>query len=161
MMMVRLVGNWLFWTNSFRSYILLATEFFCLLKWLIPSTFFRFVVCFLNFLASVNCRRALCIYIILNSLWVKDFLELRKYTYERLDGSVRAEERFSAIRSFSRQQVKGILDSESNQHGAFVFMISTRAGGVGLNLVSADTVSLENAIRDWLYCWNLVRGYGR
>lgn len=65
---------------------------------------------------------------------MQDFLELRKYTYERLDGSVRAEERFSAIRSFSGQ-------SESNQNGSFVFMISTRAGGVGLNLVAADTVS--------------------
>uniref|UniRef100_A0A2N9G4R4 Helicase ATP-binding domain-containing protein n=1 Tax=Fagus sylvatica TaxID=28930 RepID=A0A2N9G4R4_FAGSY len=70
---------------------------------------------------------------------LQDFLELRKYSYERLDGSVRAEERFSAIRSFSGQSVKGCLNSESDQNGAFVFMISTRAGGVGLNLVAADT----------------------
>lgn len=72
---------------------------------------------------------------------MQDFLELRKYSYERLDGSVRAEERFSAIRSFSGQSVKGSLNSESDQNGSFVFMISTRAGGVGLNLVAADTVS--------------------
>jgi len=31
---------------------------------------------------------------------------------------------------------------DDNQIGAFVFMISTRAGGVGLNLIGADTVSL-------------------
>lgn len=68
-------------------------------------------------------------------------MELRKYSYERLDGSVRAEERFSAIRSFSRQIVECSLNSQDVQSSAFVFMISTRAGGVGLNLVAADTVS--------------------
>jgi hypothetical protein len=31
---------------------------------------------------------------------------------------------------------------DDNQSGAFVFMISTRSGGVGLNLIGADTVSL-------------------
>ncbi|XP_040991385.1 LOW QUALITY PROTEIN: probable helicase CHR10 [Juglans microcarpa x Juglans regia] len=78
---------------------------------------------------------------------LQDFLELRKYSYERLDGSVRAEERFSAIRSFSGQSVKGSLNSESDQNGSFVFMISTRAGGVGLNLVAADTVIFYE--QDW------------
>lgn len=68
---------------------------------------------------------------------MQDFLELRRYSYERLDGSVRAEERFAAIRSFSKSSV----DSGSHQVDAFVFLISTRAGGVGLNLVAADTVS--------------------
>lgn len=65
-------------------------------------------------------------------------MELRKYSYERLDGSVRAEERFAAIRSFSGQL--GKLNSEFDENSAFVFLISTRAGGVGLNLVAADTV---------------------
>ncbi|KAM3733211.1 hypothetical protein ACB098_11G118200 [Castanea mollissima] len=78
---------------------------------------------------------------------LQDFLELRKYSYERLDGSVRAEERFSAIRSFSGQSIKGSLNSGSDQNGAFVFMISTRAGGVGLNLVAADTVIFYE--QDW------------
>ena len=66
---------------------------------------------------------------------------MRNYTYERLDGSVRAEERFAAIRNFSSQSTKGLM-GDDNQIGAFVFMISTRAGGVGLNLIGADTVSL-------------------
>lgn len=74
-------------------------------------------------------------------MYFQDFLELRKYTYERLDGSIRAEERFAAIRSFSKQShVKNsCVDAEDSR--AFVFLISTRAGGVGLNLVAADTVS--------------------
>ncbi|XP_057999585.1 probable helicase CHR10 isoform X2 [Hevea brasiliensis] len=76
---------------------------------------------------------------------LQDFLELRKYSYERLDGSVRAEERFAAIRSFSGQL--GKLNSEFDKNTAFVFMISTRAGGVGLNLVAADTVIFYE--QDW------------
>ncbi|CAB4299818.1 unnamed protein product [Prunus armeniaca] len=78
---------------------------------------------------------------------LQDFLELRKYSYERLDGSIRAEERFAAIRSFSTQSTKKCLKSQPDQNGAFVFMISTRAGGVGLNLVAADTVIFYE--QDW------------
>nr|KYP75614.1 hypothetical protein KK1_019805 [Cajanus cajan] len=70
---------------------------------------------------------------------LQDFLEMRNYSYERLDGSIRAEERFAAIRSFSSSSANMGLNSEDDQNGAFVFMISTRAGGVGLNLVAADT----------------------
>ncbi|PPS19451.1 hypothetical protein GOBAR_AA01110 [Gossypium barbadense] len=76
---------------------------------------------------------------------LQDFLELRKYSYERLDGSIRAEERFAAIRSFSKQSAEGSVNSESDQNAAFVFLISTRAGGVGLNLVAADTVNYLNS----------------
>lgn len=64
---------------------------------------------------------------------------MRKYTYERLDGSIRAEERFAAIRSFSH---KPSASSDAYPSSPFVFLISTRAGGVGLNLVAADTVSV-------------------
>ncbi|KAJ4892347.1 SNF2 domain-containing protein / helicase domain-containing protein [Raphanus sativus] len=77
---------------------------------------------------------------------LQDFMELRKYSYERLDGSVRAEERFAAIKSFSAKTERG-LDSEADTSNAFVFMISTRAGGVGLNLVAADTVIFYE--QDW------------
>ncbi|CAL1385281.1 unnamed protein product [Linum trigynum] len=76
---------------------------------------------------------------------LQDYLELRKYSYERLDGSIRAEERFAAIRSFSRKS--GSESSASDESTAFVFMISTRAGGVGLNLVAADTVIFYE--QDW------------
>nr|XP_043622310.1 probable helicase CHR10 [Erigeron canadensis] len=78
---------------------------------------------------------------------LQDYMELRKYPYERLDGSIRAEERFAAIRSFSRHPVLGNSNSEADPDAAFVFMISTRAGGVGLNLVAADTVIFYE--QDW------------
>ncbi|XP_067085682.1 chromodomain-helicase-DNA-binding protein 1-like isoform X3 [Osmerus mordax] len=58
---------------------------------------------------------------------VQDYMEYRGYSYERLDGSVRGEERNLAIKNFSSKDV-------------FVFLLSTRAGGVGMNLTAADTV---------------------
>ncbi|GAA47514.1 chromodomain-helicase-DNA-binding protein 1-like, partial [Clonorchis sinensis] len=59
---------------------------------------------------------------------VQDYLTLKDYSYERLDGSVRGEDRVSAVNCFNR----------SNE--TFVFLLSTKAGGQGLNLVAADTV---------------------
>ncbi|GAA6082874.1 chromodomain-helicase-DNA-binding protein 1-like isoform X1 [Tachysurus ichikawai] len=52
---------------------------------------------------------------------------LSDYTYERLDGSARAEERSLAIKNFRDEDT-------------FIFLVSTRAGGVSLNLMEADTV---------------------
>ncbi|CAM4625932.1 unnamed protein product [Leuciscus chuanchicus] len=58
---------------------------------------------------------------------LQDYLEHRGYSYERLDGSVRGEERNLAIKNFSTKDV-------------FIFLLSTKAGGVGMNLTAADTV---------------------
>ncbi|XP_062607988.1 chromodomain-helicase-DNA-binding protein 1-like isoform X1 [Saccostrea cucullata] len=59
---------------------------------------------------------------------IQDYLGYREYSYERLDGSVRGEERFLAVQNFNK-------NTET-----FVFLLSTKAGGQGLNLVAADTV---------------------
>ncbi|XP_027019191.1 chromodomain-helicase-DNA-binding protein 1-like isoform X1 [Tachysurus fulvidraco] len=58
---------------------------------------------------------------------LQDYLTYRGYTYERLDGSARAEERSLAIKNFRDEDT-------------FIFLVSTRAGGVSLNLMEADTV---------------------
>ncbi|KAG8517585.1 Chromodomain-helicase-DNA-binding protein 1-like [Galemys pyrenaicus] len=58
---------------------------------------------------------------------LQDYMDYRGYSYERVDGSVRGEERHLAIKNFGQQPV-------------FVFLLSTRAGGVGMNLTAADTV---------------------
>lgn len=58
---------------------------------------------------------------------LQDYMEYRGYSYERLDGSVRGEERNLAIKNFSSKDI-------------FVFLLSTKAGGVGMNLTAADTV---------------------
>ncbi|CAM6097680.1 unnamed protein product [Calypogeia fissa] len=73
---------------------------------------------------------------------IQDYLHFRGYSYERLDGSVRAEERFAAVRSFSGRGREG-----DSKDGAFIFLLTTRAGGVGLNLVAADTVIFYE--QDW------------
>ncbi|KAL6536748.1 hypothetical protein OROMI_026329 [Orobanche minor] len=75
---------------------------------------------------------------------VQDFLEMRKFTYERLDGSIRAEDRFAAIRSFSQKSIMNTATADSHKCAPFIFLISTRTGGVGLNLVAADTICSIN-----------------
>ncbi|KOO24287.1 associated with tfs and helicases family protein [Chrysochromulina tobinii] len=63
-------------------------------------------------------------------------IEARGYGYERLDGNDRGVSRQQAIDRFSTPQ------SES-----FLFLLSTRAGGVGINLTAADTVIIYDP--DW------------
>lgn len=66
---------------------------------------------------------------------LEDYMNYRGYRHERLDGSVRGPERQAAIDRFTRD--KDIL----------VFLLCTRAGGVGINLTAADTVIIFDS--DW------------
>ncbi len=68
---------------------------------------------------------------------VQDYVTYRRWPYERLDGSVRSEERWQGIGRFQ-------ADAGDD---TFVFLLSTRAGGVGINLTAADTVILYDS--DW------------
>ncbi|XP_035386674.1 chromodomain-helicase-DNA-binding protein 4 isoform X2 [Electrophorus electricus] len=67
---------------------------------------------------------------------LEDFLENEGYKYERIDGGVTGVMRQEAIDRF-------------NAPGApqFVFLLSTRAGGLGINLATADTVIIYDS--DW------------
>ncbi|KAJ1922114.1 ATP-dependent DNA helicase Hrp3 [Tieghemiomyces parasiticus] len=67
---------------------------------------------------------------------LSDYLVLRNYPHQRLDGSVASEARKKAIDQFN---APGSLD--------FVFLLSTRAGGLGINLTAADTVIIFDS--DW------------
>ena len=64
------------------------------------------------------------------------FLRLANFTFTRIDGSIRGNTREDAIQSFNDES-KGI----------FCFLLSTRAGGVGITLTSADTVIIFDS--DW------------
>jgi SWI/SNF-related matrix-associated actin-dependent regulator of chromatin subfamily A protein 2/4 len=71
---------------------------------------------------------------------VMDLLEYyfsyRSYTYLRLDGTTKADDRCELLKNFNDDNVN-----------CFIFLLSTRAGGVGLNLQRADTVILFDS--DW------------
>lgn len=69
---------------------------------------------------------------------MEDFLLYRGYKYLRLDGSTKADDRTSLLQDFN-------ADPE-----LFVFILSTRAGGLGLNLQVADTVVIYDS--DWVCC---------
>ena len=67
---------------------------------------------------------------------LEDYLVHMRYPYERIDGRVRGNLRQAAIDRFSKP------DSDR-----FVFLLCTRAGGLGINLTAADTVIIFDS--DW------------
>ncbi|CAG6018115.1 lymphoid-specific helicase [Menidia menidia] len=64
-----------------------------------------------------------------------DYCYLRDFQYSRLDGSMSYADRDENITKFSK-------DPE-----VFLFLLSTRAGGLGINLTAADTVIIFDS--DW------------
>lgn len=78
----------------------------------------------------VFCQMTQCMTII------EDYLSWRGFQYLRLDGMTKAEDRGDLLKKFND------VDSEY-----FIFLLSTRAGGLGLNLQSADTVIIFDS--DW------------
>ncbi|XP_033845032.1 chromodomain-helicase-DNA-binding protein 1 [Periophthalmus magnuspinnatus] len=65
-----------------------------------------------------------------------DYLRSRQFLFQRLDGSIKGEMRKQALDHFNAE------GSED-----FCFLLSTRAGGLGINLASADTVVIFDS--DW------------
>ncbi|XP_002756499.2 lymphoid-specific helicase isoform X1 [Callithrix jacchus] len=64
-----------------------------------------------------------------------DYCHLRNFNFSRLDGSMSYSERERNMHSFN-------TDPE-----VFIFLVSTRAGGLGINLTAADTVIIYDS--DW------------
>lgn len=67
---------------------------------------------------------------------LEDYCMFRDYPYCRIDGSTAHEDRIAAIDDYNKP------DSEK-----FIFLLTTRAGGLGINLTSADIVILYDS--DW------------
>lgn len=59
-------------------------------------------------------------------------MEVMQFRYVRLDGSTAVDERLSTVDRFNHND------------DVFAFLLSTRAGGQGLNLTGADTVILHD-----------------
>ena len=67
---------------------------------------------------------------------LSDYLRLRGYQYQRLDGTIASGPRKMAMDHFN-----------APNSDDFCFLLSTRAGGLGINLMTADTVVLFDS--DW------------
>lgn len=67
---------------------------------------------------------------------LEDYCVFRQYKYCRIDGSTAHEDRIAAIDDYNKP------GSEK-----FIFLLTTRAGGLGINLTSADIVVLYDS--DW------------
>ncbi|KAI9728647.1 MAG: hypothetical protein M1828_002753 [Chrysothrix sp. TS-e1954] len=67
---------------------------------------------------------------------LSEYMNMRGYRHQRLDGMVNHNNRRKAIQDFN---------AEGSQD--FAFLLSTRAGGLGINLATADTVILFDS--DW------------
>ncbi|KAF9466575.1 SNF2 family DNA-dependent ATPase [Collybia nuda] len=67
---------------------------------------------------------------------LEDYCLFRQYKYCRIDGSTAHDERIIAIDEYNKP------DSEK-----FIFLLTTRAGGLGINLTTADVVVLYDS--DW------------
>jgi DNA helicase INO80 len=66
---------------------------------------------------------------------MQDYMNYRKYKYLRLDGSSTIMDRRDMVKDFQHRS------------DIFVFLLSTRAGGLGINLTAADTVIFYES--DW------------
>merc|ERR1711970_302736 len=66
---------------------------------------------------------------------LEDYMIFRKLRYLRLDGSTKLEDR------------RDMVDSFQQNDEIFAFLLSTRAGGLGINLTAADTVIFYES--DW------------
>ncbi|GAB2275370.1 hypothetical protein Dimus_010129 [Dionaea muscipula] len=67
---------------------------------------------------------------------LEDYLSYKKWQYERIDGKVSGAERQIRIDRFN-----------AKNSSRFCFLLSTRAGGLGINLATADTVIIYDS--DW------------
>ena len=65
-----------------------------------------------------------------------DYLDMEEIKFCRLDGRMNLEERGKC------------MDIFKNDPSVPVFLVSTRAGGLGINLTSADTVIIYDS--DWV-----------
>lgn len=63
------------------------------------------------------------------------YLEERGHSVRRIDGSIGFRDRMRS------------MDEFNSDPDCFVFLLSTRAGGLGINLTSADTVIIYDS--DW------------
>jgi len=79
---------------------------------------------------------------------IEDYLVWRSWKYCRIDGSTKIDERQRQMDVFNAEKTSGLNGSRNDSDDRhFVFLLSTRAGGLGINLASADTCIIFDS--DW------------
>ncbi|XP_028136056.1 SWI/SNF-related matrix-associated actin-dependent regulator of chromatin subfamily A containing DEAD/H box 1 homolog [Diabrotica virgifera virgifera] len=116
----------------------LAMEFECLSRFLLPDEYMLASGKFIQLDKMLvelkeNNHRVLIFsqYVIMLNI-VQEYLRIRNYKYMRLDGSTAVSIRQDLINEFT------------DDPSYFIFLLSTRAGGLGINLTSADTVIIHD-----------------
>ena len=67
---------------------------------------------------------------------LEDYCNFRGFQYCRIDGGTNHEDRVTSIDEYN-----------SPESSKFIFLLTTRAGGLGINLATADTVIMYD--NDW------------
>ena len=71
---------------------------------------------------------------------IEEYCDFKEYNCERLDGGVSGNERTKGIDRFNANP------------DSFIFLLSTRAGGVGINLTAADTCIIFDSGKCRMIC---------
>jgi ATP-dependent DNA helicase len=79
---------------------------------------------------------------------MEDYLNYRKWKYCRIDGSTNIDVRQEQMDIFNAEKTGGLNGTRNESDDRFfVFLLSTRAGGLGINLTAADTCIIFDS--DW------------
>mmetsp|Transcript_37160 Transcript_37160/g.54676 ORF Transcript_37160/g.54676 Transcript_37160/m.54676 type:complete len:788 (-) Transcript_37160:71-2434(-) len=79
---------------------------------------------------------------------MEDYLLWRNWKYCRIDGNTKIDERQRQMDVFNAEKTNGENGTRNDgKDRHFVFLLSTRAGGVGINLATADTCIIFDS--DW------------
>jgi len=79
---------------------------------------------------------------------MEDYLLWRSWNYCRIDGNTKIDERQRQMDVFNSEKTKGDGGKRNlADDRTFVFLLSTRAGGLGINLTAADTCIIFDS--DW------------
>ncbi|GAC95865.1 hypothetical protein PHSY_003442 [Pseudozyma hubeiensis SY62] len=99
------------------------------------------LICVMNLLETVRAQTDDKVVLVSNFTSTLDIIEAmmrkKRYPYLRLDGKTPQDERMAMVNQFNREGVDN----------SFVFLLSAKSGGVGLNLIGANRLVLIDS--DW------------
>ncbi|KAJ8959068.1 hypothetical protein NQ318_022324 [Aromia moschata] len=125
------------WMSDFEIHTL-AKDFRCLSHFILPDSMmlasgkFQYLDKMLPEIMEGGHRVLIFSQYVIMLNVMEEYMRIRNYKYMRLDGSTAVNTRQDLINQFTEDQ------------SYFIFLLSTRAGGLGINLTSADTVIIHD-----------------